>query len=105
MLLYPAGVAVSTISSASTDAEVQAAYDDNASYVEDNSVDKAKAFITACRLLIRRIPTSIAVSGRSATRDSLKSEIDEAYTWLKSRLGAGRSRVLRVDFLEPEGVD
>jgi hypothetical protein len=45
-----------TLTAASTRAEVIAAYEDNASYEEDGSVTKAKAFVTACRILLRREP-------------------------------------------------
>lgn len=43
---------MSTLTSSSTRAEINAAYLDNASYEEDGSVAKAKAFITACRFLL-----------------------------------------------------
>lgn len=43
---------MSTLTSASTRSEINAAYLDNASYEEDASVAKAKAFITACRFLL-----------------------------------------------------
>lgn len=43
---------MSTLSSTSTRAQVLAAYADNASYEEDASVAKCKAFITACRFLL-----------------------------------------------------
>jgi hypothetical protein len=52
-----------SLSSSSTLVEVQNAYDDNASYAEDGDVAKAKAFITACRILLRRMP------GESGTRE------------------------------------
>ena len=42
---------MSTLDSTSTLGQVESAYADNASYAEDNSVDKARAFVTACRLL------------------------------------------------------
>ena len=47
---------MSTLTSASTLAQVQAAYADNASYVEDNSVAKCRAFITACTILLLKLP-------------------------------------------------
>lgn len=48
---------MSTLSSSSTWTEVKAAYDDNASYEEDGSASKARAFITACRIILRRLAT------------------------------------------------
>jgi hypothetical protein len=50
---------MATLSSNSTDAEVWAAYDDNASYEEDASRAKALAFVTVGRILRRRIPLSV----------------------------------------------
>lgn len=47
---------MSTLSSSSTIAEVKDAYDDNASYYEDNSVAKAKGLVTAGLILLRRVP-------------------------------------------------
>ena len=49
---------MSTLSSSSTRADVEAAYADDASYVEDASVPKARVFVTACRLLILKYPRS-----------------------------------------------
>ena len=43
---------MSTLSSSSTLAEVKAAYKDNASWSEDQSVTKARAFVTAARILL-----------------------------------------------------
>jgi hypothetical protein len=66
---------VSTLTSASTLAQVNAAYDDNASYEEDVSVAKAKAFITACRFLLRRVPKRAIQGGRGGGNEV---EIDPA---------------------------
>ena len=78
---------MSTLSSASTLAQVQAAYDDNASYAEDNSVAKCKAFITACRFLLRRVPKRAAHGGRSGEEiefdpDVIQKEKEAAELWL-----------------------
>lgn len=86
----------STLSSNSTDAEVLAAYDDNASYEEDASRAKALAFITACRILRRRVPLSAGRGGQSFTFESLSEEIESAQSWLDSNpstTGAGSGRV------------
>jgi hypothetical protein len=48
---------MASLSSTSTIAEIEAAYADNAGYAEDNSPSKARAFITACRLLLLKRPT------------------------------------------------
>ena len=66
------------LSSASTDAEVWAAYDDNASFEADNSPTKAALFITACTILLRRRPVQVSTDGTltqfepGAISDSLK---------------------------------
>lgn len=72
------------LSSISTTAEIRAAYDDNASYDMDASVDKAKAFVAACRMLIRRTPTASAQGGESIALsvDSLQKELASALQWL-----------------------
>lgn len=44
----------STISSASTTAQITAAYLDNCSYFEDESATKARAFVTACAAMLSR---------------------------------------------------
>ncbi len=77
---------MSTLSSASTDAQVFAAYDDNASYSEDASVPKAKAFLTACRFLLRRMPKR-AGSGNADLElnpDLIQEEMAQARTWLET---------------------
>lgn len=72
------------LSSSSTFDQIVAAYADNASYIEDGSVSKCKAFITACLLLLLKLPK------RSGTReadtemnpDLIRSELDKARDWL-----------------------
>jgi hypothetical protein len=84
----------------STDAEVWAAYDDNASYQEDASAAKANAFISACRILRRRTPLSAGRGGQSMSFESLGAEIDAAQRWLAanpSTSGAGSTRVRYFD--------
>lgn len=60
---------MSTLNSTSTLAQIKAAYADNASYAEDASIAKAKKFVTACRLLLLRLP-------KRATQDSSEYEMD-----------------------------
>ena len=91
----------STLSSDSTDAEVWAAYDDNASYQEDVSRAKASAFITACRILARRLPISAGRDGQTVSRESLREEVAAAQAWLAANpasSGAGSTRVRFGDF-------
>lgn len=83
---------MSTLTSASTLEAVQAAYDDNASYAEDNSPAKARLFITACRILIRREPRWIKHGNRHEIQlNVLRDELREAQAWL-SAAAAGTSQ-------------
>jgi hypothetical protein len=85
---------VSTLTSASTDAQVWAAYDDNASYEEDSSRAKALAFVTACRLLLRRRPRGITRAGISLQFDeaSIREEMKQARIWLALHPGTAATR-------------
>ena len=78
---------MATLKSRSTDAEVLAGYDDNASYEEDGSRAKAEAFITACRILRNRLPLSAGRGSQTFIRESLQAEIEAAQRW-KDALGA-----------------
>ena len=74
---------VSTLTASSSDTEVKAAYDDNASYVEDASATKARAFITACTILIRRLPNRSSLGGLSDFElNDLSAERETARKWL-----------------------
>ena len=93
---------MATLSSNSTDAQVLAAYDDNASYEEDGSRTKALAFVTACRILRRRLPLSAARGPQSVTRESLDAEIVAAQQWLDAHpattdSGSGRVRYVSME--------
>lgn len=78
---------MSTLSSSSTYSDAVDAYLDNASYEEDASVTKAKAFVTACRFLIR-FPARTQVGGRGAGHEmefdlkTLREEITAAQDWI-----------------------
>jgi hypothetical protein len=58
-----------SLDSRSTIDDVRAAYADNASYGEDGSVAKARAFVTACRLLIQMQPAAASKGGDSLSLD------------------------------------
>jgi hypothetical protein len=68
--------------------EINAAYAENASYLEDGSPDKARQFITACRLLILMLPRRATKGGRNQGEEIelqpqlLKDQIDEARRFL-----------------------
>jgi hypothetical protein len=72
------------VDSSSTLAEVEAAYDDNASYRDTANITMARAFTQACRILVRRYVSGIAVDGASTSRnvDLIKQQLSEAEAWL-----------------------
>lgn len=89
---------MSTLSSASTNAQVEAAYDDNASYAEDASVTKAKAFITACRIILRRKSGRSGKSGAFVEfdRNLIRQELQAAQAYVSANdttAGAGGAGV------------
>lgn len=95
---------MSSLTSSSTDAEVEASYDDNASYEEDASVTKCRAFITAARILVRRYVESIRQGAHELERDveRLQGEITQARSWLAANPDAagavGGSSVIHPNF-------
>lgn len=79
---------MSTLTSASTRADIKAAIKDNASYREDSSLAKAKAFITAVTMWLFEAPKRSAMAGGqeleldlvvlSAELESAKAYIQQA---------------------------
>ena len=83
---------MSTLSSTSTLAEIQASYDDNASWFEDNSVSKARAFATAVRMLIRRTAKRASTGGGTGEMvemdtAQLREELKDVVEWLSANDG------------------
>lgn len=73
------------LSSSSTDAEVYASYDDNASFREGGSAAKCRAFITACRILLRRRPSQASLGSRhsvSFDARAMAEQLRQAEQWL-----------------------
>ena len=91
---------MSTLTSASTDAEVEAAYDDASSWYEDQSVAKARAFVTAGTILLRRIATEMREGGNSIRFElaHVKAAVAEAKDFVEANAGGTGKRVTRVDF-------
>jgi len=90
----------STLTSSSTDAEVWASYDDNASYEEDESRTKAAAFITACRILMRRRPKRLAFDGKGEgefDEVAIREEVKQARSWLAIHPASGTASVRYAD--------
>lgn len=76
------------LSSTSTDAEVYAAYEDNANYRELESAEKAWRFVEACRILIFRMPKSAGGVGGGALQmnpEMLQDELHRAELFAESR--------------------
>lgn len=75
---------MSTLSSASTLDQIKAAYLDNASYQEDQDVGKCRAFVTACRMLLLKLPQSSRKGDSELTLSigSIQSELKLAKQWL-----------------------
>ncbi len=91
---------MASVSSASTDAQVWAAFDDNAGFEEDSSATKAAAFVTACRVLLRRRPVSVSVDGLSTAFDgaAIRAELDRAIRYLQSNRASAGGKVKHLDF-------
>lgn len=88
---------MSTLTSSSTLAEIEAAYADNASWEEDASTSKAAAFITACKLLIQKQPSDMTAAGSVGFgRTELEKQIADA----RQFIAANRTRgsVIHRDF-------
>lgn len=102
---------MSTLDSSSTWAEILAAYDDNGSYEEDNDVSKARAFVTACRLMLRQFPkrTAHGGSGRDTTEMEMdprliREELQQAQQWLsQNQNGSGPPRYRSLSFANFRG--
>lgn len=70
------------LSSDSTDAQVNAQFDDNARYWE--SADKAANFYEAVLVLLRRYPIASSAGGRSLSRADLLRLQDEVLPYVKA---------------------
>jgi len=86
---------MSTLSSASTIDEIKAAYADNASYEEDGSASKARAFVTACRLLLLKLPKMATTEGGRQqlmlAPELIQQEMHRASSWLATSGATGGS--------------
>ncbi len=74
-----------TLSSSSTLVEVEAAYDDNSAYAENNSVAQAKIFAQACRILLRRYVNGVTGAdggGFSRSTTVFQTGLDDAIAFI-----------------------
>lgn len=94
----------SGLSSSSTDAQVRTCYQDNADYEEQQSLVKARAFVTACLHLLQREPASVAKGGSELrlTPEQIQKELAYAREWIRKRsseeVEQGGPRFIRASF-------
>ena len=81
---------MATLSYSSTLDDVYAEYDNNASYEEDGSQTKCKAFITAVIILIRRRPQMTLREQMQLSFELLHPQLIEARRWLAANPGSTR---------------
>ncbi len=82
---------MASVDSSSTREEVLAAIADNASYVEDGSVAKCKAFITAARVFLHCWAYEESRTDMTAMRfntSQLRLDLQEAQGWLERNNGS-----------------
>ena len=86
-----------SLSSSSTLAQVEAAYDDNASWLEDQDLAKAKKFSEAVRILLRRSFSSATKGGNSVSYriSLLRKELDNVTDWIQIR-DTGKRRLIKT---------
>ncbi len=72
------------LTSASTDAQVWAAYEDNCGYAESSSPTMAADFVQAAMMLLRRLPKQMGQQGGSVANnpEMIQAEIQTARQWL-----------------------
>ena len=95
---------MSGLSSTSTREDVLAYYDDNASWFEDDDIEKAKRFITACQILLR-FP-QFAARGNSTTSFSqqvVRDSMNEAKAFVRARASrrSGGAGIVYSEYLGP----
>lgn len=67
---------MSALSSTSSVDDIRDAYADNASWEEDGDVAKAKAFVTACRLLLLVLPRRMQQGGGGGSLNQMDQNTD-----------------------------
>lgn len=92
------------LTSANTTAEVLAAYADNASYEENDSLAQGKAFVSACRTLLspqHSFKRSATGGGKGSeielSQDLLMQQLDQARRWVAAKQEAASGGVTHVD--------
>ena len=93
-----------SLSSTSTDAEVRAAYEDNADYDVEASPTKAKLFIQACRIRLSRMQDEVA-HGDVRVRESYEkfaNQLKSAVTWWQSNDTTATAATQRASVRHPD---
>lgn len=92
------------LTSANTTAQVLAAYADNASYEENDSLAQGKAFVSACRTLLspsHSFKRSASGGGKGSeielSQDLLMQQLDQARRWVAAKQEASSGGVTHVD--------
>ena len=95
---------MAAVSSSSTDAEVRAALDDSASYEEDGSIAKCRAYVTALRIWIRRLSerksTADADTRREIDLSTLSKEMENARAWMSENGGETDTQAAQVSLAD-----
>lgn len=95
---------MSTLSGSSTDTQVRTAVDDNASYEEDQSVSKCRAYITAVRIWLRRLSERKSVSDSDSRIDreieAMRKDLEEARAWLLENDGGTDEQGAQVSYAD-----
>ena len=82
------------VTSGSTDVEVFAAYEDNATYDLEASATKCRQFICACRVLLLRRPATVAQGGTSVSEapELIQTQLSQAEEWLAANDSTASTR-------------
>ena len=78
---------MSDLNANSTLDEIQSAYIYGASYEEDSSVEKCRTFMSACRIILFKFPSSKTSGGESVSFDRrmIPEQLESARRWINSR--------------------
>jgi len=100
------------ITSASSTADIEAAYLDNSDYEAEGSVVKCQAFVQACRALLLRRPSEVKRNSHDSafamtwSLDGIRAEMDAAKQWLAfSAAGQAGGGVTFPSFSESRDYD
>lgn len=94
---------MSTLNGSSSLAQIKAAFGDAASYAEDDSITKARAFKTAVILLMQRTPKRTRIGGSGSGEEiefdhaTLRRFLDDVNRWIAAHPSAGGVRHFSVE--------